>query len=80
MKYLAFFLVLVILNVLPYQGHSTVVYLQSSKAKILKMSKGKKASMVKRCSSGINKEIVRARTKLSVYNGGSGSRFLYAGR
>lgn len=39
MKYIVFFMILGTINLVSYKGHSTVVYLQSSKAKELKLSK-----------------------------------------
>lgn len=49
MKYLVFFLVLSVVNLFSYNGHSTVVYLQSSKGKIVKHSKSKTVKIIKKC-------------------------------
>ena len=49
MKYLVFFLVLSSVNLFSYNGHSTVVYLKSSKVKNITLSKSKGVKITKKC-------------------------------
>ena len=55
MKYLVFFLILGTINLFSYNGHSTVVYLQSSKTKTLKVSKSKNVKITRKCPLNVNK-------------------------
>ncbi|NEU07384.1 hypothetical protein GZH53_03570 [Flavihumibacter sp. R14] len=55
MKYLVFFLVLSSVNLFSYTGHSTVVYLQSSKAKNVKLAKSKAVKITKKCPVEVKK-------------------------
>lgn len=55
MKYLVFFLILGTINLFSYNGHSTVVYLQSSKTKTLKVSKSKNVKITRKCPFNVKK-------------------------
>ena len=55
MKYFIFFLILGTINLFSYNGHSTVVYLQSSKTKNLKVSKSKNVKITRKCPVTVKK-------------------------